>query len=164
MSSPKSVSEKQSNHSPIQPQSTGWSSWWTSSGGDRTSFSGDARMSEETGKSAKWYVDGIRKRSMDMKLVKHLISLRVHLSTAVVAWISEFVNEEKGIEVIEKLLTGLVSKGGKRKSLSEVEDMVLLELIKCLRVLMNTEVHAHSAYETIPMLTLTPCSLDSTLF
>ena len=30
--------------------------------------------------------------------------------------------------------------GGKRKKLSEVEDTVLLEVIKCLRALLNTEV------------------------
>lgn len=143
VASARSLSEKQPNISPIQPQSTGWSSWWASSGGEKASSSGDFWLPEEIEKSAKWYVDGIRKKAMDMKLVKHLISLRVHLSTAIVAWISEFVMEEKGMEVIGQLLGGLVSKGGKRKSLNEVEDMILLELIKCLRVLMNTEVVAY---------------------
>lgn len=80
-----------------------------------------------------------------MNLVKHLISLRVHLSTAIVAWISDFVDEEKGVEVIGTLLASLVSKGGKRKSLNEIEDMILLEIIKCLRVLMNTEVNIFSS-------------------
>jgi hypothetical protein len=75
-----------------------------------------------------------------MKLVKHLISLRVHISTASLTWIEEFVQERKGIDVLGTLLAGLVGKSGKRKALTEVESTVLFELIKCLRVLLNTEV------------------------
>ena len=80
---------------------------------------------------------------MDTKLVKHLISLRIHLSTANLAWINEFVEEETGLQVLGSVLARLVSKGGKRKVLSDVEESVLLELIKCLRVLLNTEVWTH---------------------
>lgn len=120
---------------PIQPQTTGglWSSWWASSGGEK---SGD--KIKETGKTAKWYVDGLK--STDMKLVKHLISLRVHLSTAKLIWIEEFVGNEKGLEALGGLLGGLVGKGGKRRSLTEMETTILLELVKCLRVLLNTQV------------------------
>lgn len=123
---------------PLQPQTTGglWSSWWTSSGGDK----GGDKAQKET---PKWYVDGIRNgRTTDMKLVKHLISLRVHLSTASLAWIEEFVQEEKGIDALGNVLAGLVGKGGKRKTLTEVESTVLFELVKSLRVLLNTEVIA----------------------
>lgn len=96
---------------------------------------------KETEKTPRWYVDGLRSgRATDMKLVKHLISLRVHLSTASLVWIEEFVGEERGMEAIGKLLAGLVSKGGKRKKLTDIEETVLLEIIKCLRVLLNTEV------------------------
>lgn len=145
VSSNRSLTDSQSGLSPIHPQSTGWSSWWVSSGGDKTGGPGESRIVHDTEQSAKWYVDGIRQRGMDMNLVKHLISLRVHLSTAIVAWISDFVDEEKGVEVIGTLLASLVSKGGKRKSLNEIEDMILLEIIKCLRVLMNTEVNIFSS-------------------
>lgn len=118
----------------LQPQTTGglWSSWWTSSGGAD-------RAQKQT---PKWYVDGLRGgRSVDMKLVKHLISLRVHISTANLAWIEEFVQERKGIDLLGSFLAGLVGESGKRKALSEIESTVLFEVIKCLRVLLNTEVH-----------------------
>jgi len=119
---------------PLQPQTTGglWNSWWASSGGPAD------KAQKQT---PKWYVDGLKDgRSGDMKLVKHLISLRVHLSTASLTWIEEFVQERKGIEVLGALLAGLVGKSGKRKALTEVESTVLFELVKCLRVLLNTEV------------------------
>lgn len=126
--------------SPIKPQSTGglWGSWWTSSGGEKDS------QTTESEKTAQWYVDGFRSGKADMKLVKHLISLRVHLSTASLAWIEDFVFECKGVEVLRKLLSGLVAKGGKQKMLREVEETVLLEAIKCVRVLLNTDVSSHS--------------------
>jgi diaphanous 1 len=120
---------------PLQPQTTGglWSSWWASSGGDKGRI--------EKGHTARWYVDGIRAgRSTDIKLVKHLISLRVHLSTAKLVWIEEFVDAEKGLDALRILLADLVGKGGKRKILVDVESTVLLEVVKCLRVLLNTEV------------------------
>ena len=119
---------------PLQPQTTGglWSSWWTSSGG---------AVDKAQKQTPKWYVDGLKGgRSVDMRLVKHLISLRVHLSTASLTWIEEFVQEKKGMDVLGTLLAGLVGKSGKRKTLAEVESIVLFELIKCLRVLLNTEV------------------------
>jgi diaphanous 1 len=95
----------------------------------------------EKGHTARWYVDGIRAgRSTDIKLVKHLISLRVHLSTAKLVWIEEFVDAEKGLDALRILLADLVGKGGKRKILVDVESTVLLEVVKCLRVLLNTEV------------------------
>lgn len=75
-----------------------------------------------------------------MKLVKHLISLRVHLSTADLAWIQEFVSEAKGVDSLGDLLASLVAKNGKRKKLQNVEETVLLEVIKCVRVLLNTDV------------------------
>ena len=130
----KSIDGTDVDPQPLQPQTTGglWSSWWTSSGGT---------VDKALKQTPKWYVDGLKGgRSVDMKLVKHLISLRVHLSTASLTWIEEFVLEKRGIEVLSTLLAGLVSKSGKRKALTEVESTVLFELIKCLRVLLNTEV------------------------
>lgn len=124
----------------LQPQSTGglWSSWWASSGGDKPST---PPSNKDIINSAKWYVDGIRTgRATDSKLAKHLISLRVHLSTAKLIWIEEFLTEEQGMDAIGALLANLVGKGGKRKKLADVEATVLLEVIKCLRVLLNTEV------------------------
>ena len=133
----KSIDGTDADLQPLQPQTTGglWGSWWTSSGG----------TADKTQKQTpKWYVDGLKGgRSVDMKLVKHLISLRVHLSTASLTWIEEFVQEKKGMDALGTLLTGLVGRSGKRKALTEVESIVLFELIKCLRVLLNTEVLWH---------------------
>lgn len=127
---------------PIQPQNTGilWNSWWTSSGGEKSSTP-EKRGSKEYIDSARWYIDGLRiGKAPDMKLVKHLITLRVHLSTAKLSFIQDFVGSEKGLIALGTLLSGLVGKGGKRKNLSELEITILLEILKCLRVLLNTEV------------------------
>jgi diaphanous 1 len=116
----------------IQPQSTGglWGSWWASSGGDDKS---------KEPNSVESYISRLRSARIDMKLVKHLISLRVHLSTANLVWIEEFLAEGAGMEVMGQILTSLVSKGGKRRKLTDIESSVLLETVKCLRVLLNTE-------------------------
>lgn len=124
---------------PLQAQSTGglWSSWWSSSGGE---FSSSSKLKETSKdiKSAAWYIEGIRSRKpTDPKLLKHLISLRVHLSTVKLSWAEGFLNERGGMECLGTLLSLLVAKGGKRKTLSDTEDSVLYEVIKCLRVLLN---------------------------
>lgn len=127
---------------PLQPQSTGsmWSSWWTSSGGEKPS-SADKDARQEFVKSARWYIDGLRiRKAPDMKLVKHLITLRVHLSTAKLSFVQEFVGAEEGLVALGALLANLVGKGSKKKNLNEVETTVLLEVLKCLRVLLNTSV------------------------
>lgn len=119
----------------VQPQATGsmFSTWWAALGGE-------AATDNEHSKSARAYVDGIRKsRNVDSKLTKHLISLRVHLSTAKLPWIESFIGEE-GIIAISGLLSSLVGKGGKRKVSTDSENSVLLEVIRSLRVLLNTEV------------------------
>lgn len=142
--SPKArVSKVAEEMQPLQPQSTGslWSSWWASSGGDKSSTISNKNGNKETTKSAKWYIDGLRiGKTPDMKLVTHLITLRVHLSTAKLAFIQDFIGVEKGLASLGILLAGLVGKGGKRKVLSELEVTVLLEILKCLRVLLNTDV------------------------
>ena len=130
---------------PLQPQTTGssWSNWWISSGGEKVTPSEKGGL--ESTKSAKWYIDTLRSRKApDLKLVKHLITLRVHLSTANIGFIQDFVRNEKGIDVLGKLLASLVGKGGKRRRLTEIEMTVLLEVFKCLRALLNTEVSSVS--------------------
>jgi diaphanous 1 len=124
---------------PLQPQTTGglWSSWWVSSGGEKSTQSKDQ---PKEGKTPKWYVDSIKGKALDTKLVKHLISLRVHLSTARVFWVKEFVETEAGFDALSTILAGLVGRAGKRKHLTDMEDAVLLETMKVLRVLSNTEV------------------------
>ena len=48
------------------------------------------------------------------------------------------------MDALGTLLSGLVGKGGKRRKLADNEDTVLLEVVKCLRVLLNTEVSIFS--------------------
>lgn len=99
---------------PIIPQITGslWGNWWTSSpreadkpkDGDRNKL-----------KSTEWFVDGIRNgKTTDTRLAKHLISLRVHLSTAKVAWVEKFLEKERGMDALSDLLESLVMKNGKK--------------------------------------------------
>lgn len=98
---------------PLIPQITGslWGNWWASSPreSDKANEAGDKTS------SAEWYVNGIKNgKSTDNRLVKHLISLRVHLSTAKVTWVEKFLNEEKGMDALANLLVSLIGKIGKR--------------------------------------------------
>jgi len=129
---------------PLQPQTTGglWSSWWVSSGGEKSVTGQSKGLAKET-KAPKWYVDSIKGKTLDTKLVKLLISLRVHLSTARVFWVKEFVETEAGLDALSAILANLVGRAGKRKHLTDIEDAVLLEIMKILRVLSNTEVSRH---------------------
>ena len=97
---------------PIAPQITGslWGNWWSSAPKDPEKSKEAAKP-----KTATWYVDGIRNgKPTDSRLAKHLISLKVHLSTAKLAWIEKFLEVEKGMDALGALLAGLVGKGGKR--------------------------------------------------
>lgn len=76
----------------------------------------------------------------DPKLAKHLISLRVHLSSADLTWIEDFLEDEHGVEGLDRLLAGLVAIPEKKKSLSDTENTVVIETIKSFRALLNTEV------------------------
>lgn len=131
---------------PLQPQSTGslWNSWWNSSGPDSWVSSISKSRSYSNAKdtsSPAFYAEGIRsRRPTDIKLVKHLITLRVHLSTAKVSWVERFLEESKGMDALAGLLASLVGKGGKKRKLTDTEENVTYEIVKCLRVLLNTEV------------------------
>jgi len=97
---------------PIVPQITGslWGNWWSSAPKEP-----DKSKEAAKPKTAAWYVDGIRNgKPTDSRLAKHLISLKVHLSTAKLAWIERFLEVEKGMDALGALLAGLVGKGGKR--------------------------------------------------
>ncbi|KAG8953015.1 hypothetical protein FRC00_006501, partial [Tulasnella sp. 408] len=93
-----------------------------------------------TASTCAWYVENLRPGILSgTKLAKHLISLRVHLSTAKLAWIGKFVKEAKGMDVLGQVLEELVGKGSKKKKLSETDNTILVEVVKCFRVLLNTE-------------------------
>lgn len=77
-----------------------------------------------------------------MRFAKHLISLRVHLSTSKLGWIERFVKEQHGMDTLAHVLSSLVAKGGKQRKLTDTEEIALSEVIKCLRVLLNTGVRS----------------------
>lgn len=94
------------------------------------------------------------KPSQGKVLVETLRGLRVALSTARISWIQEFIEEAQGMEalksVLEKLVTRRRSTGSMGRSESylgeevgasagEVLDDAQLEVIRCLRVLLNTD-------------------------
>ena len=127
-------SERMEDIQYLSPQSTGgfWSSLWSLSGGD---------SSKRDSTSPSWYMEPLRTlKPTDPKLAKHLISLRVHLSSADLTWIEEFLENEHGVEGFDRLLDALVTRSGKKRNLTDAESSVLLETIKCLRALLNTEV------------------------
>lgn len=96
---------------PIVPQITGslWGNWWLGSPRETDKAKEIDRTKPNT---TEWYVDGIRNgKATDTRLAKHLISLRVHLSTAKVAWIERFLGPEKGMDALAALLQSLVGKG-----------------------------------------------------
>jgi len=119
---------------PLQYQTTGtmFSRWWASSGEEKNTET-------ECAMSVKRSVDGLRGMKADSKLVKYLITLRVHLSTAKLPWIEGFIKED-GMNALGNILALLVGKGSKRSTLADMESTVLIEIIKCLRVLLNTQV------------------------
>lgn len=51
-----------------------------------------------------------RKRN-ELKLARHLISLRVHLSTAQLGWIDSFVVEARGCQALGNLFKEFVNGG-----------------------------------------------------
>jgi hypothetical protein len=71
-------------------------------------------------------------------LAKHLLSLRILLSTAKLSWIRQFL-DTRGFRALENVLdkTAIKKRGGKANDLDET---LQSECVQCLRVLMNTEV------------------------
>lgn len=74
-------------------------------------------------------------------LVKHLIALRVRLSTAKLSWTQDFLGPVKGLDSLEALLGKIaLKKVNKGESPTEEDRAVQSEILKCLRVVMNTDV------------------------
>jgi len=105
-----------------------------------------------------------RSKITNRSLAKHLIALRVRLSTAKLSWTEEFVDNAQGLEALEALLDKAAQKPGKDVVVAASEEgkMVQVECVRCLRALMNTDVRpplSLSLSTTFsPMLTLSSCS------
>ncbi|KAF8743337.1 Diaphanous GTPase-binding Domain, partial [Rhizoctonia solani] len=145
---------------PLSPKASLWASWWGTPGqpvtaeGERSSDKGKSAVAELTrlGQAAGAppsrvnqstvgpYIAGITgNKTNSTTLVKHLVSLRVHAATAKLDWIKEFVGPGQGMEALSALIVALVKNREKRRNLIQSESMSLLECIKCLRVLVNTD-------------------------
>ncbi|BGP28584.1 hypothetical protein JCM10296v2_000320 [Rhodotorula toruloides] len=141
LSSP--VRKSPSQPSPdIQTQPTGssssWTSWWSAS----SNATGTGQPSGHVAKdSPQFYADQLRSTKITSRsLAKHLIALRVRLSTAKLAWAADFVDDAGGLDALESVLSrAMRSRAGEDADLSEEEKTVQAECIKCLRALLNTE-------------------------
>ncbi|GAA5859773.1 hypothetical protein JCM1840_006447 [Sporobolomyces johnsonii] len=128
---------------PLHAQPTGtsssWTSWWSSA--SNATGTGQA-ASEQAKDTPPFYVDQLRSTKISQRsLVKHLIALRVRLSTAKLGWTQVFLGEAKGLEALEGLLARIVLKRiNKGEAPSEEDKTVQAECIKCLRVLLNTDI------------------------
>lgn len=125
-----------------------WSSWWgggstfSSSSGSNDAVAGNERN------AALGHVSKLKDGKLSRKdLFKHLLSLRVTLSSAKLSWIDSFLQCD-GLGALEQIMQleadGIVnslnsSKQGKQTDRKEMSDAILLEAVKCLRTLMNIE-------------------------
>ncbi|SNX82525.1 related to Diaphanous protein homolog 1 [Melanopsichium pennsylvanicum] len=125
-----------------------WSSWW--SGGSiiaGSSGSNDQGAGNE-GNAAMGHVAKLKEGKLSRKdLFKHLLSLRVTLSSAKLSWIDSFLHCD-GLGALEQIMQqetdGIVNgpnseQQAKQAERKEMSDAILLEAIKCLRTLMNIE-------------------------
>ncbi|PWZ03137.1 hypothetical protein BCV70DRAFT_12160 [Testicularia cyperi] len=123
-----------------------WNSWWGAAG-STGGVNGASSSSAADRSGAVSYVAKLQDGKISRKdLVKHLLSLRVALSSAKLAWIDEFLDAE-GLQAIERIMQleteGFVASlnvdRSRRTERKDLSDTILLEAVKCLRTLMNTE-------------------------
>ncbi|WWD06090.1 hypothetical protein V865_004175 [Kwoniella europaea PYCC6329] len=110
---------------PMEKQVTGgvWA-WWT----------GSNKADEGTPAG---YIEALKhSRKNPQSLLKHLLSLRVTLSTVKLSWINEFILLD-GLTAISSLLEK-VAREPRQKS--DIGEQIIAEIGKSLRVLMNTDV------------------------
>lgn len=69
-------------------------------------------------------------------LLKHLISLRVTLSSAPVEFVADFLYAN-GLDKLENIMIKLAPLS---KDKGDMNEQIVAEILKCLRVLMNLDV------------------------
>ena len=124
-----------------------WSSWW---GGGSTIAGSSGQPDQGAGaerNAALGHVSKLKDGKLSRKdLFKHLLSLRVTLSSAKLSWIDSFLHCD-GLGALEQtmqqetdgIVNGLNSKQTSKAERKDMSDAILLEAIKCLRTLMNIE-------------------------
>ncbi|KAL8283496.1 hypothetical protein RQP46_005599 [Phenoliferia psychrophenolica] len=138
-----------------------WSSWWTlaSNATGTATTATTTNTSDDTAKDTpRFYVDQLRSTKISQRsLVKHLIALRVRLSTAKLAWTAEFLSgtegqDANGLDALGGLLGQMAHKLVLRKPASDADETVQGECVKCLRVLLNTDIGFSAVLSTSPLL------------
>ena len=79
----------------------------------------------------------LRSATANKTLLKHLVSLRVTLSTAKLSWIRQFVEHGRGIAALSGVIDRSLTK--KRDTGSDVDEDIRSECVKSFRILLNTE-------------------------
>lgn len=118
---------------------TSWASWWTGA----SNATGTAQaVGEQAKDTPAFYVVQIKSTKVSVRsLVKHLIALRVRLSTAPFQWVEEFVGAAQGLDALEALLSRVTfARINHADGQSDEDETLQAECVKCLRVLMNTDV------------------------
>jgi diaphanous 1 len=87
---------------------SGWTSWWSAA----SNATGTGQVVGEQSKDTpQFYVDQLRSSKISQRsLVKHLIALRVRLSTAKLSWAQAFLGAAKGLDALEALLGKITLK------------------------------------------------------
>ncbi|KAJ9477578.1 BNI1-related protein 1 [Pseudozyma hubeiensis] len=122
-----------------------WSNWWV--GGSMIAGAGNGADTSDEKNAAMAHVNKLKESKLSRKdLFKHLLSLRVTLSSAKLSWIDSFLYCDGlgALEVImqqetDGIVGGLGSNRSKQPERKDMSDAILLEAIKCLRTLMNIE-------------------------
>lgn len=140
------ASQDTETHTPPAPllqTATGWSSWFSAGSPAKPSASSTSASTPTAKDTPAFYisqiVDGKLARA---NLAKHLIALRVRLATAVLSWIQDFLQHD-GLGALEKVLrtfTAKTSSSNTRDSVTEMDESIQIEAIRCLRIILNTEV------------------------
>lgn len=162
---------------PAQPtgSSSSWTSWWSSSistatgtgqnGGERAKDTPQFYVDQMSSTLVQPFLEvrtNLRTDTVPLyskisqrSLVKHLIALRVRLSTAKLSWTQEFLGSAKGLDALQDLLGKIaLRKVNKGETPTEEDRAVQSEILKCLRVLMNTDVSSRRLLNKIgPSLT-----------
>ena len=136
--------EAQTPPAPLLQTATGWSSWFSAGSPAKPST---AVPHQAAGTAAKdtpeFYVSQIVNGKLARaSLAKHLIALRVRLSTAALNWTQEFLLKD-GLAALEKVLRTFTSKTTPptgRDGTTQMDASVQIEAIRCLRIILNTEV------------------------
>lgn len=130
-----SVNSDQGLHSPTSVQSQSQSS----SKGFFSSWFGLSSTKVEG--TPEFYVEKLLQKSISSKpLAERLQSLRVTLTTAKLSWIKDFIDCD-GLAALENVLERYTT--GTKRAISrnsDHDDRIQSECIRCLRVLLNTEV------------------------